>query len=206
MLRLSRRRRIKVASSVRSALQRYFGDGCRAAIVAPLVALAGLAGCTRQPAIAPALATTLAPALGGAVDGPESLTLAEFKGFLLNALLIPLLDDDTPSRWVDPWFVTTSSIALACNGARVSVDGKPLAAGDRVPPIAFTLRWEMDRCSALNEAVWLSGAVELLVFHDGDSYSASVRPEMLRVVSGVGDEVLRKPFSATTPLHGPAPR
>ncbi|MEP7056805.1 MAG: hypothetical protein ABI809_03410 [Caldimonas sp.] len=149
---------------------------------------------------------TRAPALGGAADGPRGLTIAEFKGFLLNALLIPLLDDDTPPRWVDPWFVTTSSIALDCAGARVSVDGKPLVAGARVPPTAFTLRWEMDRCSALNEAVWLSGAVELLVFHDGDSYSASVRPEMLRVVSGVGDEILSVPFSASTSLVAPALR
>jgi hypothetical protein len=46
----------------------------------------------------------------------------------------------------------------------------------------------------------LTGDVELLVFHDGDRYTARVRPIDLHVVSDAGIEVMNRPFSTSTPL------
>ena len=143
-----------------------------------------------------------APALPAspAADPPESVPMAEFKAFALNALLIPLLDDGASPRWVDPFVTTALSLAIACDGARVSVDGLPLVPSAPVPARAFTLRWSMDHCAILNGSTALTGDVELLVFHDGDRYTASVQPIGLHVRSNAGDEVVSRRFSTSTPL------
>ena len=75
----------------------------------------------------------------------------------------------------------------------MSVDGRPLVPSAPVPARAFTLRWSMDRCVILNGRTSLTGDVELLVFHDGDRYTASVRPIDLHVLSDAGDEVMSRP-------------
>lgn len=135
-----------------------------------------------------------------AADPPESVPVAEFKTFALNALLIPLLDDGASPRWVDPFVTTAVSLAIDCGKVKVSVDGLPLVPTAPVPARAFTLRWSMDHCVILNGGTSLTGDVELLVFHDGDRYSASVQPIGLHVVSNAGDEVMRQRFSTSTPL------
>ncbi|MEO6746828.1 MAG: hypothetical protein ABIN08_20305, partial [Caldimonas sp.] len=61
-------------------------------------------------------------------------------------------------------------------------------------------RWNMDHCVLLNGGTSVTGAVELLVFHDGDRYSASVQPVALKVASRAGEEVINEPFSTSTPL------
>ena len=133
-------------------------------------------------------------------DPPESLSVAELKNFALNALLIPLIDDGAPPAWLDPFTTTALSIAIDCTSASVTIDGRPLVPSTAVPARAFTMRWRMDHCVILNGSTALTGVVELLVFHDGDRYSASVRPIGLHVVSSAGDEVVNERFSATTPL------
>jgi hypothetical protein len=134
------------------------------------------------------------------VDPPDSLSVAEFKTFALNALLIPLLDDGASPSWLDPFVTTAVSLAIGCEAARVSVDGRPLVPSAPVPARAFTLRWSMDRCVILNGRTSLTGDVEILVFHDGDRYTASVQPIDLHVFSDAGDEVMSRPFSTSTPL------
>ena len=150
---------------------------------------------------AQAAAVALPTRLGhGTADPPDSLSVAEFKNFALNALLIPLIDDSAPPQWLDPFTTTALSIAIDCVGASVSIDGRPLIPSTPVPARAFRMRWHMDHCAILNGGTALTGVVELLVFHDGDRYSASVQPIGLHVLSNVGDEVMVEPFSATTPL------
>ena len=133
-------------------------------------------------------------------DGPESLSIAEFKAFALNALLIPLLDDSTPLRWLDPFVTTITSLAINCVGATVSIDGQPIVPDALVPARAFTLRWHLNQCALLNGHISASGDIEMLVFHDGDQYSASVHPEGLTVISSDGRETLTRSFAASTPL------
>ena len=133
-------------------------------------------------------------------DQTDEFVAADFRTFALNALLIPLLDESAPSRWLDPEIVTASSISINCVDAKASVDGRPLVPDSPVPAAAFTLRWEMNECAILNAAMRLKGTVELVVFHDGDSYSASVRPQALHLISGTVAELLSQPFAARTPL------
>jgi hypothetical protein len=155
---------------------------------------------TRSAAAAPP--TTAAP-LGSAQVGdlPDNPAIADFKAFALNALLIPLLDDAVPPRWLDPFTTTSTSLAIDCIGATVTVDGKPIVPNTPVPSKAFTLRWRLNGCALLNSAVaTLTGDVELLVFHDGDHYSASVRPDALQVVWLNGSASLNERFAASTPI------
>ena len=153
--------------------------------------------------VAPPAATargTAVAVLAPRVDAPESPRLVEIETFALNALLVPLLDDSSPPRWIDPTDAQALSLAIQCGSADVTVDGHLLVAGAAVPASAFTLRWRMNRCSLLNGAATLTGDLELLVFHDGDRYSASALPDALRVVSDAGSERLTERFSASMPL------
>jgi hypothetical protein len=111
---------------------------------------------------------------------PESADVSMFKVFALSALLIPVLDDDVPSRWTEPFAL------MSCISSALTIDGKPVVRGARVPATSFSMRWSMNRCTALGEAFVMSGTVDLLVFHDGDSYSAVVQPTNLRLESSSG--------------------
>ena len=82
----------------------------------------------------------------------------------------------------------------------MTIDGKPVIPGSRVPAASFLMRWSMNQCTALGEAFVMSGTVDLLVFHDGDSYSAVVQPTNLRLDSSSGSAVLTQAFAARTPL------
>jgi len=176
-----------------------------AAVLAVAAALLALGGCDARhdPATSRAAQTPAPtpPRLAHAPDSPESLSVAEFKTFALNALLIPLLDDAVPPRWIDPQLTAHPPVASSCDSAEVEIDGHPLVANEAVPPRAFTVHWKLGRCALLNGASWLSGDVELLVFHDGDSYSAVVQPVGLHIVSSNGGtEVLTQRFATATPL------
>jgi hypothetical protein len=164
-----------------------------------------LAACTPQPdtlptAAAPPPAATL-PRTAQVGDLPDNFAIADFKAFALNALLIPLIDDAAPPRWLDPFTTTSTSLAIDCTSASVTVDGKPIVPNAPLPSTAFTLHWRLNRCALLNSAVaTLTGDVELLVFHDGDHYSASVRPGALQVVWPTGSAALNERFAASTPI------
>lgn len=125
---------------------------------------------------------------------PDSADASRFRTFALNALLIPVLDDDVPSRWMEPFAL------MHCVKADLMIDGNPVIFGSPVPWAAFSMHWSMDQCTALGEALVMSGTVDLLVFHDGDSYSAVVQPSNLRVESPSGTMVLTQSFAASTPL------
>jgi hypothetical protein len=136
------------------------------------------------------------PTVAREPGGADSST---FKAFALNALLIPVLDDDVPSRWTEPFAL------MSCVKADLLVDGKPVAFGSAVPATAFEMHWSMDHCTAFGEAMVMSGTVDLLVFHDGDSYSAVVQPSDLRIDSSSGLMVLGQSFAASTPLGNRSP-
>src|SRR5688572_7078598 len=79
-----------------------------------------------------------------------------FTRFALNALLVPLLDEQPRPHWTD------AGMRFFCGpDTRVDVDGAPLVPGAPVPAGAFTVRWHIDRCWPLNLAAFeLSGEVE----------------------------------------------
>ncbi|MCY7308471.1 MAG: hypothetical protein LH632_20525 [Rhodoferax sp.] len=67
----------------------------------------------------------------------------------------------------------------------VSVDGRPLVSGDRIPATAFTVRWEMDHCQPFSaSSVALSGVADLTVFHENTGMSAAPgRPQQGRTAA-----------------------
>lgn len=155
------------------------------------IVLLCLAGCNRPMASVPNT-TDNRPAsrqAGAPPDSPNEQATADFKQFALNALLVPLLDEDVPARYADP------SRSVDCAEGNVTVDGARVDIGAPMPHV-FTVRWWMDRCFPLGVPLELSGDVELGVRREGDSYSAIVRPEGLRVRSKFGVEVLAEPFAA----------
>ena len=158
-----------------------------------LAAVLALAAC-REPA--PVRTPAALPFIqSGAVaakqprHGPTRAS-ADFKAFALNALLVPLLDDDLPSRWADP------SLSVECEHALVTVDGALPDVGAPVPREAFTLRWQMERCNLLDGYFELSGEVEVRVEPTAAGYTAVVHPVGLHVISTEGVEVLGQSFTA----------
>ena len=168
-----------------------------AAVALPAIAMGffaardGLAAARGQASL-----TQVAVALP-AVDDPIT---GHFSRFALNVLLVPLLDDDVPSRWTDV------GINYFCGPAtRVDVDGKPLVPGASIPATAFTVRWRIDQCWPLPyDALELSGVVELQVFHDDDGLSAIVDAHQLRISTPKGSRSVSTPFVASM-LLGAAP-
>ena len=155
------------------------------------IALALLASLSGHGSVSAARSAPLKVAASPAVDGPVA---AELSRFALNALLVTLIDDDEPPRWSD---VALNHI---CGPAtRVEVDGLPLVHGSTLPAGAFTVRWSMDQCTAL-EAFELEGTVELLVFHEDTGLSAVVRPDELIVSSANGSSRMRAPFASSMSL------
>ncbi len=126
----------------------------------------------------------------------DSAMPADFHRRVLNALLVPLMDDDEPPRWTDTW------MNFECGPATtVMVDGKALIARKRIPPVAFSVRWNMDGCTPLGQAAMeLSGSVDLLVFHEDEGMSAIVTPTRFRIDSYLGQASLHGPFTARMSL------
>ena len=87
---------------------------------------------------------------------------SQFQRRALNALLVPLLDDDEPPQW------TEVALRFFCGpDTRVRINGQPLVPGITIPATAFTVRWNFDRCWPLDYASSeLSGVVDLGVFHE----------------------------------------
>ena len=158
-----------------------------------LAAVLALAACREPAPVRPPAALPFMQS--GAViaqplrHGPTRAS-ADFKAFALNALLVPLLDDDLPSRWADP------SLSVECEHTRVTVDGALPDVGAPVPRDGFTLRWQMERCNPLDGYFELSGEVEIRVEPGAGGYTAVVHPMGLQVISTEGVEVLDQPFTA----------
>lgn len=142
----------------------------RAAATACALALAVaslLSGCDMaRPRSAP---TAPLDGLAGEVetDLPE-----RFRRFVLNAVLLPLLDVDAqPARWQDP------ALAIACGPAtRVAVDGGPVPVGAAWHGRSFTVHWTMDGCMPFGaDGPALDGRVDLIVFAENEGLSAIVR-------------------------------
>ena len=116
------------------------------------------------------------------------------RSFALNALFVPLLEDDVPPRW-------RGIEAMRCGvGSKVTVDGKALAVGDAVPANAFVLAWSMVDCRPLEPSIRFDGEVSVTIFpDDAGGYSAVVEPKSLRLASGSSAGVWTERFSAVTP-------
>ena len=112
----------------------------------------------------------------------------DFITYALNALLVPLLDDDSPPRWADP------SLSFDCDAGQVTVNSAALDVGAPVPQGSFTVRWHMQRCVPFDNHLELSGDIELEVESSGDNFRAVVQPVGFRVVSRYGEEVLNESF------------
>ena len=159
---------------------------------ATLIAVIRKPAAPNQQAVPPALAPQ-------GTSGDESIERARalFKACALNALLVPLLDDDVPPCWADP------AIAKSCTALRVTVDGVAPVPHAAVPAVPFVVRWQLDQCAPLGAGMPMSGEVKLFVVHDGDSYSIQVKPDDLAVTMPLGSLSLDRPFAAYTPLLAP---
>ncbi|MEO6407291.1 MAG: hypothetical protein ABIO45_00875 [Burkholderiaceae bacterium] len=158
--------------------------------IAPITLLAasvGLAACHPPSPIRPAAAVALASR--APVTSP-SPAVRDFQAFALNALLVPLLDADVPSRWADP------SMSVDCDAADVTIDGQHPDIGAPVPREPFTVRWHLQRCTPLDDYIELSGDIELRVEPTASGYAAQMRPHGLQVVSMYGTEAVEQPFEA----------
>jgi hypothetical protein len=170
-----------------------FARSLRRAVFPGAIALAAALACVGPAAVESAStqsATTNRSSLATSAL-PHNRATLDFIQFALNALLVPVLDDDSPARWADP------SLSFDCDAGSVTVDGAPLDVGAPVPAGAFTLRWHMQRCTPLDDYTELSGDVELMVETDGTTYRAHLRPGPLRVVSSYGEDVLTESFTAS---------
>jgi hypothetical protein len=121
-------------------------------------------------------------------------TSRQFMKIALNALLVPLLDDDSPPRWADP------TLSYDCEALDVQVDEGRLDVGAPVHDGGFTVRWHMERCTPFDDTVELTGDIELKVQPIGGGYRVDLQPTQLHVVSAQGHEVLTEPFTARMSL------
>ncbi|MEO7150661.1 MAG: hypothetical protein ABIX46_02945 [Burkholderiaceae bacterium] len=140
------------------------------------LATLGPVDASRRPGLAPSV--------------PRSQARRDVEQFALNVLLLPLFDDDQPTRWADP------SLAFDCDAADVRIDGRRPDVGAPVPREPFTVRWAMRGCQPLDTYVQMSGDVELRVEPVAGGYRARVLPHPLQVTSTSGVETLSEPFDA----------
>jgi hypothetical protein len=160
-------------------------------------------------AAAAALAFTMAPKqytleprylTGLTAPAPEAGDSDEIaqtiRKYALNALLVPVLDDDGyPARWQDP------SLAMVCDaGTRVWVDGRPLEPRGEVPGASFSLQWLMVGCAPFGRGGHeLSGHAEILVLRDDDGLSAITRFIDLKVTHRGHSVSMNEVFTARMP-------
>jgi len=151
-----------------------------------------LAACTPQVeprAVPSVVSSTPQSVLVLATGETQSSVVNAFKTFALHALLLPLLDDETPARWADP------SFSVDCDDARVAIDGVRPDIGAPVPD-AFTVRWHMERCTPMGQGIELTGDVELRVESSTSGYSARVHPKGLLVRAAAEVHAMNEPFTA----------
>ncbi len=141
----------------------------------------------------PALETRrLAPSwpMVRSVGDDTSPAVRTFKTFALNALLLPLLDDDLPPRWANP------TQSLDCEDGHVTIDGRRLDIGAPVPRQAFVVRWHLQHCESLDGYFDFSGEVELRVEPRTGGFTAEVNPTGVQLASQYGVERLEGKFVA----------
>lgn len=120
----------------------------------------------------------------------------QFERHALNALLVPLLDDESDTQsWADP------SLSMPCGPATtIKVDGRALEPGTPQPRRAFVLTWTLDRCEPFGiEGPVMSGHAELDVFRDDEGLSAIVRLQDLLLERQGRLARMTKTFTARTP-------
>lgn len=129
---------------------------------------------------------------------PDRTTAAlwDASHYLLNAFLIPALEQDTlPLRWIDP------RPGLNCGpDTTVQVNGEPLRAGTMVPVMSFDLTWQVHDCRPFGlDGPRFDGAVTLTVTREDWGFSAMVLPTGLHYTRPDGDVVDVMPGSQTLP-------
>ena len=120
----------------------------------------------------------------------------------LNALVFPVFDDDEPPRWADP------QITADCDPAtRVSVNGRPIVVGERVPANGFELRWQAVACQPFGpEGPMLGGEATLFVWRvAGRAWHARVETRDMHWSGPWGRQAWPTSFESTSP-DGPPPR
>ena len=132
----------------------------------------------------------------GEPAGDTAASAAHASRFILNALLVPALDDDAvPLRFVDP-----RPIAQCGPHTGVRVNGKPLVAGAVVPNEPFELEWLMDACRPFGRGgLRFDGAVKLTVYREDWGFSAAIAPAGLRVTAAGNETTLLRARTASLP-------
>ena len=125
------------------------------------------------------LASGIAPP-SRVLDASAPEAAGDTSRFLLNALLVPAIDDDVfPLRWVDP--LPSSGCGP---GTRIRVNSRPLLPGAAVPDAPFELDWYADGCHPFGaQGPRFDGRVKLTVFREDSGFSAIVEPSGLRITS-----------------------
>ncbi len=160
----------------------------------------GIAGFVAALAFAAVLLLSGIQTAGGSRSGEPPAdagpSTADASRFILNALLVPALDDDAmPLRFVDP-----RPVAQCGPHTGVRVNGKPLVAGAMVPDQPFELEWLMDRCRPFGRSgPRFDGAVKLTVYREDWGFSAAIKPAGLRVTSAGNETTLVRARSASLP-------
>ncbi len=146
-----------------------------------------LLGC-RLPQADAAARTSQSPRAGQQATQSK---VAWLQRHVLNFVLLPLLDDGDPARWIDP------RQAFDCLGPlEVRVDGLPLEDGAPVPAQPFVLEWHGERCALpWGGALPLSGRIRLRVRTTATAIAAFVESDDLELpVEGVPVH-LHEPFA-----------
>jgi hypothetical protein len=171
---------ISLASAVVARSPATHPNG-RSEAVAPITPL-------QQPA---GLRHKLHPSSAAAEKALQSLV----ERHLLNALLVPALDDEAdPPRFADPWML------MDCGSrSRAEVDGQPLQPG-AVQGRRFRLRWTLDHCLPFGQdGPMFEGVAELDVTRATPGLRAQVRLEALNVVRAGATLALTGLWTASTP-------
>jgi hypothetical protein len=178
----------KDGESVRR-LRRKLMHGCSAAIALLGIMMAFFAA--RESLAAASVAGSARPRPAAVAARIADPITGQFSKFALNALLVPLIDDQEPPAWTDV------GMRFFCGpSTSVEVDGRPLVPGGSLPATAFTVRWHIDYCWPL-DAFELSGDVELLIFHEDNGLSATVNAQRLKVSTWKGSSFVATPFAAS---------
>lgn len=115
-------------------------------------------------------------------DPAAQAQVAWLQRHVLNFVLLPLLDDAEPARWIE------ARQAFDCLGPlEVRVDGRALERGAAVPSAPFVLEWRGEQCAlAWGGALPLSGQITLRVNMSATAIAAFVEPDdMVLPVDGV---------------------
>jgi hypothetical protein len=140
-----------------------------------------LAACQPSPPPVALRAVTMTPG-ADATGGNGAEDAAALGRFLINGLVLPLLDDAEPPRF------TEVALGLMCADAKdVRVDGRRLAEGMETPAAAFVVQWQFaGTCPFGAEGPRLSGAADVLVLRDDEMglQALARRPAAMQLARG----------------------